>query len=57
MGGGLPISVCIGDVMNVWEKNRKENKNKPKLFFGKPTACAIAYDTIKAIQKNCLYFK
>lgn len=56
MGGGLPISVCIGDVMNVWEKSQGEAK-QTQTFLGNPLACAIAYDTIKAIQKKLPVFQ
>lgn len=56
MGGGLPISACVGDIMDVWKKSTGEAKHT-QTFLGHPLACAVAYDTIKAIQKNLPLFQ
>ena len=50
MGGGLPISACIGDIMDVWEKSKGEAR-QTQTFLGHPLACSVAYETIKYIQK------
>ncbi|WGL60542.1 aspartate aminotransferase family protein [Pigmentibacter sp. JX0631] len=56
MGGGLPISLCVGDIMEVWEKSKGEAR-QTQTFLGHPLACAVAYETIKTIQKNLPNFQ
>lgn len=56
MGGGLPISACIGDIMEVWEKSKGEAKHT-QTFLGHPLACAVAYETIKQIKNNLSHFQ
>lgn len=56
MGGGLPLSACIGDVMDVWEKSKGEARHT-QTFLGHPLACAVAYDTILQIKKQLPKFQ
>lgn len=51
LGGGLPLSACIGDVMEVWKPSCGEAKHT-QTFLGHPLACHVAYETILAIQKQ-----
>ncbi|WP_158998335.1 class-III pyridoxal-phosphate-dependent aminotransferase [Pigmentibacter ruber] len=56
MGGGLPISLCIGDIMDVWGKSKGEAR-QTQTFLGHPLACAVAFETIKTIQKQLPNFQ
>lgn len=56
MGGGLPISACVGEIMDVWEKSKGEAR-QTQTFLGHPLACAVAYETIKSIKNNLSYFQ
>lgn len=56
MGGGLPISACIGEIMDVWGKSKGEAR-QTQTFLGHPLACAVAYETIKCIQKSLPTFQ
>lgn len=51
MGGGLPLSACIGDVMDAWETSKGESR-QTQTFLGHPLACAVGYETILHIQKK-----
>lgn len=56
MGGGLPLSACVGDMMDVWPKSHGEARHT-QTFLGHPLACAVAYETILQIQKNLPKFQ
>jgi 4-aminobutyrate aminotransferase-like enzyme len=56
MGGGLPISACLGEIMDVWEKSKGEAR-QTQTFLGHPLACAVAYDTIKSIKSHLPHFQ
>ncbi|WP_130610145.1 aspartate aminotransferase family protein [Fluviispira sanaruensis] len=56
MGGGLPISACIGEVLDVWGKSKGEAR-QTQTFLGNPIACAVAYETVTVIQKNLPLFQ
>ena len=50
LGGGLPISACIGraDIMSHWQK--REEVVHTATFAGAPLACAAALETIRQIR-------
>jgi len=52
MGGGLPLSACAGDVLEVWGKSTGEARHT-STFLGHPLACAVGHATIREI-KNML---
>jgi 4-aminobutyrate aminotransferase-like enzyme len=56
MGGGLPLSACLGDVLDVWKNSQGEAK-QTQTFLGHPLACAVSYETIIALQKKLPYFQ
>lgn len=56
MGGGLPLSACVGDMMDVWPKSHGEARHT-QTFLGHPLACAVAYATILQIQKKLPEFQ
>jgi len=47
----LPISACMGNVLDVWAKSKGEAKHT-QTFLGHPLACYVAYKTVLAIQKQ-----
>jgi 4-aminobutyrate aminotransferase-like enzyme len=49
MGGGLPLSACVGDVLEVWGKSTGEARHT-STFLGHPLACATGHATIKEIR-------
>jgi 4-aminobutyrate aminotransferase-like enzyme len=51
LGGGLPLSVCTGDAMNVWQKTTGEAKHT-STFLGHPLACAVATATLKELCRQ-----
>lgn len=50
LGGGLPLSACLGDIVGEWETSRGEARHT-STFLGHPLSCEVAYRTIKAIIK------
>lgn len=56
LGGGLPISACMGDILDVWAKSQGEAKHT-QTFLGHPLACYVAYKTILTIQKQLPAFQ
>ncbi|WP_161597697.1 aspartate aminotransferase family protein [Fluviispira multicolorata] len=56
MGGGLPISACVGEILDVWGKSKGEAR-QTQTFLGNPLACAVAYETIKEIQNKLPLFQ
>lgn len=55
MGGGFPISACIGrpDVMAAWGHSRGESIHT-STFLGNPLGCAMALATIDVIESEGL---
>lgn len=51
LGGGLPLSACVGDVMDVWGKSTGEARHT-STFLGHPLACGVGYAGVSAILKN-----
>lgn len=56
MGGGLPLSACVGDVVQVWKTSQGEAMHT-QTFLGHPLACAVGYKTILEIQKQLPKFQ
>ena len=56
LGGGLPISACIGreDVMRAWGDPDREALHTGT-FFGQPLACAAALATLDVLEREGLY--
>ena len=48
LGGGLPLSACIGDIVGEWEISKGEARHT-STFLGHPLGCELAYRTVKAI--------
>ena len=51
LGGGLPLSACVGEILDVWGKSTGEARHT-QTFLGHPLACAVAYKNILEIQKK-----
>jgi len=51
MGGGLPLSACIGDILDAWPASNGEAKHT-QTFLGHPLACGVAYETILELKKR-----
>lgn len=56
MGGGLPLSACVGDILDVWKPSQGEAKHT-QTFLGHPLSCAVGYKTILEIQKQLPKFQ
>jgi 4-aminobutyrate aminotransferase/(S)-3-amino-2-methylpropionate transaminase len=56
LGGGLPISACIGpeEIMRAWERPASEEVIHTATFHGAPIACATAIATLDAIRSGGL---
>jgi 4-aminobutyrate aminotransferase / (S)-3-amino-2-methylpropionate transaminase / 5-aminovalerate transaminase len=54
LGGGLPISACIGsrEVMNAW--SQEEEVVHTSTFAGAPLACATAETTLSVLREKAL---
>ncbi len=48
LGGGLPLSACVGDCMDVWGKSEGEARHT-STFLGHPLACAVAGAVVEEI--------
>lgn len=56
LGGGLPLSACIGEILDVWGKSNGEARHT-QTFLGHPLACAVAYKNVLEIQKKLPNFQ
>lgn len=56
MGGGLPLSACAGEVLEVWGKSTGEARHT-STFLGHPLACAVGQATIKEIRAKLPSFQ
>jgi len=51
LGGGLPLSACAGDILDVWGKSKGESRHT-STFLGHPLACATGHASLKEIVKT-----
>ena len=56
LGGGLPLSACVGDVMDVWGKSQGEARHT-STFLGHPLACAVGHATLLALKRDLKGFQ
>jgi 4-aminobutyrate aminotransferase-like enzyme len=56
LGGGLPLSACIGDCMDAWGKSAGEARHT-STFLGHPLACAVGLSCVKEIVRRMPEFK
>jgi 4-aminobutyrate aminotransferase-like enzyme len=56
LGGGLPLSACIGDCMDAWGKSAGEARHT-STFLGHPLACAVGLSCVKEIIRRMPEFK
>jgi 4-aminobutyrate aminotransferase / (S)-3-amino-2-methylpropionate transaminase / 5-aminovalerate transaminase len=56
LGGGLPISACIGpdEVMKAWQRAPSEEVVHTATFHGAPLACAAGIATLDALRSGHL---
>jgi 4-aminobutyrate aminotransferase-like enzyme len=56
LGGGLPISACVGsdDVMQAWRREPNQEVVHTATFHGAPLACATALATIEVLAADHL---
>jgi 4-aminobutyrate aminotransferase/(S)-3-amino-2-methylpropionate transaminase len=56
LGGGLPISACIGpdEIMQAWRREPSEEVVHTATFHGAPLACATAIATLDALRAGKL---
>jgi 4-aminobutyrate aminotransferase-like enzyme len=56
LGGGLPISACVGsdEVMQAWRREPTKEVVHTATFFGAPLACAAALATLEALRAEKL---
>ena len=55
LGGGLPLSACMGEILDVWGKSSGEARHT-QTFLGHPLACAVAYQNVLEIQRKMPVF-
>lgn len=51
LGGGLPLSACIGDVVAGWPRSEGEARHT-QTFLGHPLACALGAATLKHLKRE-----
>jgi 4-aminobutyrate aminotransferase-like enzyme len=56
MGGGLPLSACTGEILDVWGKSTGEARHT-QTFLGHPLACAVAIKNIEKIINDLPKFQ
>lgn len=56
LGGGLPVSACMGEILDVWGKSSGEARHT-QTFLGHPLSCAVAYKTVLEIQRKMPEFQ
>lgn len=57
LGGGLPLSACAGDVLEVWGQQSDGEARHTSTFLGHPLACATGHAAIKEIKQRLPEFK
>jgi 4-aminobutyrate aminotransferase/(S)-3-amino-2-methylpropionate transaminase len=57
LGGGLPISACLGsdEIMQAWRRKPAEEVVHTATFHGAPLACAAALATLETLREEQLY--
>lgn len=56
MGGGFPLSACVGECMDAWGKSEGEARHT-STFLGHPLACEVGADVISTIQRKMPEFR
>lgn len=56
LGGGLPLSACIGEILDVWGKSTGEARHT-QTFLGHPLACAVAHKNVLEIEEKMPLFQ
>lgn len=56
MGGGLPLSACVGDCLDAWGKSTGEARHT-STFLGHPLACAVGHAAVTEIIRRLPEFK
>lgn len=56
LGGGLPLSACVGDCMDAWGRSTGEARHT-STFLGHPLACAVGYAAVTEIVRRMPEFK
>ncbi len=56
LGGGFPLSACIGEILDVWGKSQGEARHT-QTFLGHPFACHVAYENIREISRRLSHFQ
>jgi 4-aminobutyrate aminotransferase/(S)-3-amino-2-methylpropionate transaminase len=56
LGGGLPISACLGpdEIMQAWRREPKDEVVHTATFHGAPLACATALATLDTLRRERL---
>lgn len=57
LGGGLPISACLGpdEIMRAWRREGNEEVVHTATFHGSPLACATALATLESLRAGELH--
>ncbi|MEN9809405.1 MAG: hypothetical protein RLZZ488_972 [Pseudomonadota bacterium] len=56
LGGGLPLSACVGDCLDAWGKSSGEARHT-STFLGHPLACAVGHAAVSEIIRKMPEFK
>lgn len=56
LGGGLPLSACVGGIMDVWGRSTGEARHT-STFLGHPLACAVGHATLTALGARLPAFR
>jgi 4-aminobutyrate aminotransferase-like enzyme len=56
LGGGLPLSACVGDCMDAWGRSTGEARHT-STFLGHPLACAVGHAAVVEIIRRLPEFK
>lgn len=56
LGGGLPLSACVGDCMDAWGRSTGEARHT-STFLGHPLACAVGHAAVSEIIRRLPEFK
>lgn len=56
LGGGLPLSACVGDCLDAWGRSTGEARHT-STFLGHPLACAVGRAAVSEIVRKLPDFK
>jgi len=56
LGGGLPLSACVGDCLDAWGKTTGEARHT-STFLGHPLACAVGHAAVSEIIRKLPEFQ